>query len=138
MLARKEVTVEEEKPVMYYTEYLGGLVQYPLKQHARILIYKDKFAITPMDMKQKPLVEIPYERMTHIETVTGEKRVDTDRALILPIVGLFWKKGRMITIIKYIDKQGFEHTIVTDFRENVKYIQPKLYERMCAAKVVAE
>ncbi len=48
--------------------------------------------------------------------------------------GLLWQKNRLNTILEYTDELGESQTIVLDLQENVKYIQPRIYDHMMNSK----
>jgi hypothetical protein len=75
-------------------------------------------------------VRIPYTHLKNIESIHGGKKIDSDRVFATGVIGLLWQKNRLNTILEYTDDLGESQTIVLDLRENVKYIQPRIYDHM--------
>lgn len=69
--------------------------------------------------------------MTDLQNVDAGNKVDLDRVIGLglvsagvgPIVGLLWRRHRIVTIIKYTD-DDVPQVIALDFMANLKYAQP--------------
>jgi hypothetical protein len=69
--------------------------------------------------------------MTDLQNVDAGNKVDLDRVIGLSLVsagvgtlvGLLWKRHRVVTIIKYTD-DDVPQVIALDFRANLKYAQP--------------
>jgi hypothetical protein len=119
----------EKKGLVYYTKYLGGLKRFPKEQHAKIIIYPDRVELQPMN------VRIPYTHLKNIESIHGGKKIDSDRVFATGVIGLLWQKNRLNTILEYTDDLGESQTLVLDLLENVKYIQPRIYDHMINSKL---
>lgn len=127
----------EEKGLMYYARYMGGLGRFPLEQHAKIYIYPNRIEL---DLKTTR-IPILYTHMKGIENVDGGKKTSSDRAMagfllggpIGAAVGAALKKKRTNTLIAYTDEEG-EQLIAIDLGENARYAQPRIYEHMMRAR----
>jgi hypothetical protein len=123
-----------EKPnFTYYAKYLGVLSSnksLPTNEGTYVHIYEDKVVVELLKSKSK--TAIPYKNMTDIQNVDAGNKVDLERVIGLgvmtagigSIVGYFWKRKAIITVIKYFDDDSKPQTIALDFIHNTKYAQP--------------
>jgi hypothetical protein len=71
----------------------------------------------------------------------GGNRLDGKRAVALGlvfvplgVVSLIWKKHHVFTVIEYKDENNENRTIILDFEENTRNVQPVIYDRMVGAR----
>jgi hypothetical protein len=71
----------------------------------------------------------------------GGNRLDGKRAVALGlvfiplgVVSLIWKKHHVFTVIEYKDENNENRTIILDFEENTRNVQPVIYDRMVVAR----
>jgi hypothetical protein len=104
-----------------------------------VWVYSDKVVIDLM--KSKHQFNIPYSSMVDLKNADGGNKLDGKRAVALGlvfvplgVVSLIWKKHHVFTVIEYKDENNENRTIILDFEENTRNVQPVIYDRMVAAR----
>ena len=107
-------------------KYIGGHKAFPKQTHTQVLILPDRLELV------KPSLVVPYISITNIENM-DERKISALRVALLGIVGLFWKKKCLYTVVQYNDGLD-EQTIVIDFGKQIDEIQPLIYQKMLEAR----
>jgi hypothetical protein len=133
---------KQEKPVGFFTKYLGGHIRFPTNEGCMVWVYSNKVVIDLM--KSKHQFNIPYSSMVDLKNADGGNKLDGKRAVALGlvfvplgVVSLIWKKHHVLTMIEYKDENNENRTIVLDFEDNTRNVQPVIYDRMVAARTKA-
>ena len=100
---------------------MGSNKSLPTNEGTYLHIYEDKVVIELLKSKSK--TTIPFKNMTDIQNVDAGNKVDLERVIGLgvmtagigSIVGYFWKRQAIITVIKYSDDDSKPQTIALDF-----------------------
>jgi hypothetical protein len=138
----------EETPVMNvggdeyidhaYAEYLGGHPLCAGTRNTEIYAFDNRLEIDGLfsDNLQKPnsiKLVIPYSEIHNVQNA-NESEISALRILMFGLVGAFWKKKHLYTIIQYKDDVG-EKSLVLEFDDrDIQRMQSIIYEKMVEFK----
>jgi hypothetical protein len=106
---------------------MGGHKLYPKKKDTEIWVYPDRIFLKKLEL------DIPFTSMTNIENSDTERLTKTRMILVPFLLGFFWKKKYLYTVIDYNDGIS-EQSIVLDLHRGVEKVQQILYRRMIASR----
>jgi hypothetical protein len=125
-IKRREEEEEEISDYVVPMEYIGGHKAYPKKCGTDLLIYRDRLLI------EKPEITIPFASVSNIENQTAEHITKT-RVLFTGLIGLFWKKKYLYTVIDFND--GFDNqSVILDLHIDVEEAQQIIYQRIVESR----
>lgn len=88
---------QEKLDYKFDDEYMGGHKAYPKKRDTEILIYHDRIILKKLEL------DIPFESMINVENSDAERLTKTRMILTPFLLGFFWKKKYLYTVIDYND-----------------------------------
>jgi len=116
----------EKTKTEFKGEYLGGHAAFPQAVYIRLQLEENVLRIHGLNL------DIPYKAITEIKNVTKQK-IDTDRVLLLGILGALWKKEELYLVLTYADSSNMSQSMVFKIYE-LNEAQPAIYAKVVAAK----
>jgi hypothetical protein len=107
-------------------KYIGGHKAFPKQTHTKVMILPDRIEVV------KPSLRIPYISIVNIENM-DERKISALRVALLGLIGVFWKKKCMYTVVQYNDGID-DQTVVLDFGKKIEEIQPLIYQKVIEAR----
>jgi hypothetical protein len=123
---KKRDAMMKERPIdSGRIHYMGGHKAYPEPKWTEIFFYEDRIVIDECK------ITIPYKQIKDIDNSKERKRHEDWVALGL--IGLFWKRNAIYTIIEYDDGVDIQRVVI-DFQNNANYAQGLIYKKMLESR----
>ena len=117
---------KEKRLAKIDAKYISGHSMYAHEKGTDVLFYADRLQFDNMD------ITIPYAAITRLSG-QEDRHITKTRAVLTPVVGLFWKKKYRYTVIDYND--GIQdQSVILDFHKEADKAQKIIYHNMLEAK----
>jgi hypothetical protein len=103
-------------------KYIGGYKAAPKSKNTSVLFFPDRIEIKEIGLT------IPFRSIINVENQDAE-RITKTRVLLLGLIGVFWKKRYLYTVLEYDD--GLEKQfVILDFHREVNRVQGLINQKM--------